>query len=89
MSVMSSGRCVTVVLAVALGASGCVKIPPTEQGEKNAATSEDFSQRRTIDGYTYTTAPVVAKLGPHRYAFPANLYDDQIGPSIGGAWRLP
>jgi len=88
MSVTSSGRCLTVVLAVALSASACAKVPHTEKGEKEAAMSEDSSQSRTIDGYTYTTAPVVAKLGPHRYAFPANLYDDQIGPSIGGGVAL-
>jgi len=88
MSVMSSGRCLTVALAVALSASACAKVPPTEKGEKEAAMSEDSSQSRTIDGYTYTTAPVVAKLGPHRYAFPANLYDDQIGPAIGGGVGL-
>ncbi|WP_251006568.1 hypothetical protein [Stenotrophomonas sp. ISL-67] len=50
--------------------------------------SEDASQSRTVDGYTYTTAPVQAQLGPHRYAFPANLYDDQIGPSVGGGIAL-
>ncbi|WP_313347913.1 hypothetical protein [Stenotrophomonas sp.] len=50
--------------------------------------SEDSSQSHAVDGYTYTTAPVEAKLGPHRYAFPANLYDDQIGPSVGGGIAL-
>lgn len=88
MSVMSSGRCLALAVAFAVSASACAKAPPTEKGEKEAAMSEDSSQRRTIDGYTYTTAPVVAKLGPHRYAFPANLYDDQIGPSIGGGVAL-
>lgn len=88
MSVMSSGRCLTVALAVALSASACAKAPPTETGHKEPAMSEDANQSRTIDGYTYTTAPVEAQLGPHRYAFPANLYDDQIGPSIGGGIAL-
>lgn len=88
MSVMSSGRCLTVALAVALSTSACAKAPPTEKGEKEAAMSEDSSQRRTVDGYTYTTAPVEATLGPHRYAFPANLYDNQIGPAIGGGVGL-
>ncbi len=41
-----------------------------------------------VDGYTYDDAPVVAALGPYRYAFPANLYDDQIGPAIGGGVGL-
>jgi len=88
MSVMSSGRCLAVALAVALSASACAKAPPTEKGHKEPAMSEDTSQSRTVDGYTYTTAPVVAQLGPHRYAFPANLYDDQIGPAIGGGVGL-
>ncbi len=50
--------------------------------------SEQTTQSRTIDGYTYTTNPVEAKLGPHRYAFPANLYDNQMGPASGGAVGL-
>ena len=88
MNVMSSGRCLTVAVAIALSASACAKAPPMEKGEKEAAMSEDPNQRRTIDGYTYTTAPVEARLGPHRYAFPANLYDSQIGPAIGGGIGL-
>jgi len=88
MSVMSSGRCLTVALAVALSASACAKAPPTEKGHKEAAMPEDTSQSRTVGGYTYTTAAVIAQLGPHRYAFPANFYDDQIGPSVGGGIAL-
>lgn len=88
MSAMSSGRCLTVALAIALSASACAKAPPTEKGHKETAMFEDASQSRTVDGYTYTTAPVVATLGPHRYAFPANLYEDQIGPAVGGGIGL-
>lgn len=44
----------------------------------------EATQSRTIDGYTYTADPVEATLGPHRYAFPANLYDNQMGPASGG-----
>ncbi len=88
MSVMSSGRCLAVALTVALSASACAKAPPTEPGNKETPMSEDASQRRTVDGYTYTTSPVEAKLGPHRFAFPANLYDDQIGPAVGGGVGL-
>ncbi|WP_206020919.1 hypothetical protein, partial [Pseudomonas viridiflava] len=62
--------------------------PPKEKENKEPAMSEDTSQSRTVDGYTYTTASVVAQLGPHRYAFPANFYDDQIGPAIGGGVGL-
>ena len=88
MSEMSSGRRLTVALAVALGASACAKAPATETVHGEPALSEDTSQSRTVDGYTYTTAPVEAQLGPHRYAFPANLYDDQIGPAVGGGVGL-
>lgn len=88
MSVTSSGRCLAVALAIVLSASACAKAPPTEQGHKETAMSEDANPSHTVDGYTYTTSPVIAKLGPHRYAFPANLYDDQIGPAIGGGIGL-
>lgn len=88
MSVKSSARCVTAALAVALSAGACAKAPSTDEGRKETTMSEDSSESRTIDGYTYTTAPVEVKLGPHRYAFPANLYDDQIGPAIGGGVGL-
>ena len=50
--------------------------------------SDQTTRSRTIDGYTYTTGPVEARLGPHRYAFPANLYDNQMGPASGGAVGL-
>lgn len=50
--------------------------------------SENPAERRTVDGYTYTTKPVEARIGPHRFAFPANYYDDQIGPAIGGGVGL-
>ncbi|MCS4231130.1 hypothetical protein M2410_001863 [Stenotrophomonas chelatiphaga] len=50
--------------------------------------TENPAESRTLDGYTYTTKPVVAEFGPHRFAFPANYYDDQIGPAIGGGVGL-
>ncbi|MGV8961214.1 MAG: hypothetical protein ACOH1V_12675 [Stenotrophomonas sp.] len=88
MKIITPASYLTLGIFIALSAAACAKAPSTEKGEPEAAMSEDPSKSRTIDGYTYTTAPVVAQLGPHRYAFPANLYDDQIGPAIGGGVAL-
>jgi hypothetical protein len=82
MSVMSSGRCLTVALAVALSASACARTPPTEhKGTSNM--SEATETGRTVDGYTYTNAPVEVKLGPHIFRIPANYLDSQIAPWPG------
>lgn len=43
---------------------------------------------RTIDGYTYTDAPVEARLGPHRFRIPANYFRDQMGPDFQGNFHL-
>jgi len=85
---MSPGRCLTLALTTALSATACAKAPPTEKEGKEAAMSENPAERRTVDGYTYTTKPVEAKIEPHRFAFPANYYEDQIGPAIGGGVGL-
>lgn len=88
MRATSSGRCIMLAATIALSASACAKAPPTDTGTQKAAMSEHENDSRTVDGYTYTTAPVEAKLGPHRYAFPANLYDNQMGPAVGGGVGL-
>ena len=88
MKIITSARYLTLGICIALSAAACAQAPPTEKREQEAVMSEDPSKSRTIDGYTYTTAPVVAQLGPPRYAFPANLYDDQIGPAVGGGVGL-
>lgn len=38
---------------------------------------------RTVDGYTYTDAPVDVKLGPATFRFPANYLDSQVAPWPG------
>lgn len=81
MSIMTTGRCAALALAAALSATACSKAPTTE-GE--LATPGISSDGRTVDGYVYTTKPVEAEIGPHRFAFPANYYDDQMGPYAGG-----
>ena len=76
---ISSGRCLTVALGVALSASACARTPPTEQEEALAATEIG----RTINGHTYTDAPVELKLGPNTFGIPANYLDSQIAPWPG------
>lgn len=88
MSIMPAGRCLAVAIAAALSATAYAKAPTTGKGGKEAAMSENTAESRTLDGYTYTTKPVEARIGPHRFALPANYYDDQIGPAIGGGVGL-
>lgn len=80
-------RC-TVAAALALGTSGCINSPSVESQTQGTATPEDPSVRRTIKGQTYTTEPVEARLGPHRFLFPANYYDNQLGPYFDGSLGL-
>lgn len=82
MSVLSSGRCLTVALAVALSASACARTPPTEQ-EGKSNMSEATETGRTINGHTYTNAPAEVKLGPNTFRIPANYLDSQIAPWPG------
>lgn len=82
MSVLSPGRCLTVALAVALSASACARTPPTEQ-EGKSNMSEATETGRTINGHTYTNAPVEVKLGPNTFRIPANYLDSQIAPWPG------
>lgn len=88
MCVMPPSRCLALAMTAALSATACAKAPTTGKGENEAAISENTAESRTLDGYTYTTKPVEARIGPHRFAFPANYYDDQIGPAIGGGVGL-
>lgn len=88
MSVSAPSRCLALAMAAALITTACAKAPTTEKGEREAAMSESTAESRTLNGYTYTTKPVEARIGPHRFAFPANYYDDQIGPAIGGGVGL-
>lgn len=87
MSVLSPIRCIALALAAALN-TACAQGPSSDKAEKEAAMTENSAESRTVDGYTYTTHPVEARIGPHRFAFPANYYDDQIGPAVGGGVGL-
>ncbi|MGV8959587.1 MAG: hypothetical protein ACOH1V_04290 [Stenotrophomonas sp.] len=87
MRVMSSGRCLTVALAVALSASVCARTPPTEQ-KGTSDMSEAVETGRTINGHTSTDAPVEVKLGPNTFRIPANYLDSQIAPWPGNGVTL-
>jgi len=71
-----------------LSATACAKAPSTEKDHNGTAMSEDATNPRTVGGHTYTTQPVEAILGPHRFMFPANLYYNQIGPFADGGVML-
>ncbi|RMH87897.1 hypothetical protein EBB59_12210 [Lysobacter pythonis] len=42
----------------------------------------------TVGDYTYTNAPKLARLGPHRFMIPANYFTDQIGPDFQGGMLM-
>ncbi len=68
-----------IAAAAVLSISGCVN---------DAGMTADPSVRRTIKGHTYTIEPVEAWIGPHRFLFPANYYDNQMGPYFDGSVGL-
>ncbi|PWB29404.1 hypothetical protein DCO49_02430 [Stenotrophomonas sp. SPM] len=82
MHVMSPGRCLALALAVAASASACAR-PPSNEHERNPAMSGATQTGRTLNGHTYTDAPVDVKLGPTTFRFPANYLDSQIAPWPG------
>ncbi|WP_312318881.1 hypothetical protein [Stenotrophomonas sp.] len=73
MRVKSSGRCVMLALAAAVCTTACAKAPPPEPTQSG----------RTVNGHTYTDAPVDVKLGPNSFRIPANYLDSQIAPWPG------
>jgi len=64
--------------------SACAEPPPSGRDAQGGTRKVDIVEGPTFNGHTYTTAPVESKLGPHRFNFPANYYDDQIGPYVDG-----
>ncbi|MCC7634190.1 hypothetical protein [Stenotrophomonas rhizophila] len=77
MSVTTIGRCIP-LLVIALGASASARTATEPAG--NAIKAPPVRHGRTINGYTYTDAPVQVKLGPNTFRIPANYFDSQIGP---------
>jgi hypothetical protein len=82
MRVMRSGPCLTLALAVAANACACARTPPTEQ-KGSSVVSDAAHTGRTINGHTYSDAPVDVKLGPTTFRIPANYLDSQIAPWPG------
>lgn len=64
-------RCLTLALAVAVSAGACAR-PPSNEHERNPAMPGATQTGRTINGHTYTDAPVDVKLGPNTFRIPAN-----------------
>lgn len=77
---MSSRRLLACALAVAL--SACAR-PVSTENIVNPAMSDASQTGRTINGHTYTDAPVDVKLGPNTFRIPANYLDSQIAPWPG------
>ena len=76
-------------LALAVGLltslNACAEPPlPSGKDVQGGVRKVGIIEGPTFNGHTYTSAPVEAKLGPHRFNFPANYYDDQIGPYVDG-----
>ncbi|WP_312236418.1 hypothetical protein [Stenotrophomonas sp.] len=82
MRVMSSGRCLALALAVAVTATACTRPPSTGQ-EPHGTVPGATQIGRTINGHTYSDAPVDVKLGPTTFRIPANYLDSQIAPWPG------
>lgn len=83
------------VIGLSVLAAGLLCATACARGSSDAVSKEDAMQTtgqartgRTIDGYTYTDAPVEARLGPHVFRFPANYYRDQMGPNFDGSFSL-
>ncbi|KQR18490.1 MULTISPECIES: Smlt3025 familytype IV secretion system inhibitor [Xanthomonas] len=82
MHMMSSGRCLTLALAVAVTGSACARTPSPEQ-KRTSPVSDTVTTGRTINGHTYSDAPVDVTLGPNTFRIPANYLDSQIAPWPG------
>ncbi|OAX86261.1 hypothetical protein A7D16_20090 [Xanthomonas nasturtii] len=79
MHMMSSGRCLALALAVAVTGSACARTPSPEH-KRTSPMPDNVTTGRTINGHTYSDAPVDVKLGPHIFRIPANYLDSQIAP---------
>ncbi|WP_115510676.1 hypothetical protein [Xanthomonas arboricola] len=82
MHMMSSGRCLALALAIAVTGSACARTPSPEQ-KRTSPMSGTVTTGRTINGHTYSDAPVDVKLGPNTFRIPANYLDSQIAPWPG------
>jgi hypothetical protein len=76
--------CLTLVLGITLSGTACARTPSPQQAAAPAATEIG----RTINGHTYTNAPVKVTLGPNTFWIPANYLDSQIAPWPGDGVSL-
>ncbi|WP_294993833.1 hypothetical protein [uncultured Stenotrophomonas sp.] len=81
-------RLASFALVAVLSTTACAKAPSTEKDPNGTNMSEAAASSRTVGGHTYTTEPVEARVGPHRFMFPANLYYNQTGPLADGGVML-
>lgn len=78
-----------VVVALLLGACASNAGPgPAAVGPEAATPPATPVHSRTVGGYTYTDAPVEARLGPNRYRIPANYFYTQMGPDFQDNFSL-
>jgi len=75
-------RCITLSLAVVAMCAACTHARSADQ-PVDPPMAPDITTRRTVDGYTYTDAPVDVTLGPNTFRIPANYLHSQIAPWPG------
>lgn len=78
-------RYACVAMVAVLAATACTRAPFKGKDEDLGPILKGHTRPRTVEGRTYTAEPVEASVGPYRFAFPANLYYNQIAPFADGA----
>ncbi|HDS1581570.1 TPA: hypothetical protein QEL15_003685 [Stenotrophomonas maltophilia] len=81
-------RLASFALVAVLSTTACAKAPSKEKDPDGTNMSEAAASSRTVGGHTHTTESVEARVGPHRFMFPANLYYNQTGPLADGGVML-
>jgi len=71
-------------MAAALNATACAEVSCAEKDPNETPVAELAASLRSGGGHAYTTGPVEARLGPHSFMFPANLYYNQVGQFLDG-----
>ncbi|AWH52071.1 hypothetical protein C1924_02135 [Stenotrophomonas sp. ESTM1D_MKCIP4_1] len=77
-------RYACVAMAAVLAATACTRAPFKGNDEDLNPVLKGRTTTRMVEGRTYTVEPVEASVGRHRFAFPANLYYNQIAALTGG-----
>ena len=80
---MPAGPHLLYIGLLCLELAGCA--PSASVAHEGKEMQEDGITRGvTIGSYTYTDAPVDARIGRHLYRIPANYFYDQMGPTFQG-----